>query len=405
MSSEITDAVQVIHILFEGTDLFLRVAGVGIKPLKQLAKLIMGILAREKMEGKTTMKNLLKRGGDMHVFKFPQEQFKKVEAMAKKYGILFSRLPDFNKDGMREIAFHAESLPRMNALIEKLKEGQVMGLGEYLQETSDRDIDKFYEETRQGRTEEKEMAGKDRAGQQKNTGDKAQSINGMGTGKKPEWMDTGYLKMKDIEALPLDQRLDVLNHYQSGEHDPITITGKLITKETEDYVVVRLPRQTGKFIHIPKEDFFFPDGSRTALAFLKKKEEMKIYTEHGEEMMQVTGNEIYHGYFDQVNANIRTAMEHKSEERGMEQGRMERIATPEAGEQSTQEYSSTERSGQPEIQRTVENGRDERNIHTETGRTSEKKQNREEKASPSKPERPTEKVRSVKEIRQPVKGR
>ena len=121
--------------------------------------------------------------------------------------------------------------------------------------------------------------------------------------------------------------------------------------------------------------------------------------------MQVTGNEIYHGYFDQVNANIRTAMEHKSEERGMEQGRMERIATPEAGEQSTQEYSSTERSGQPEMQRTVENGRDERNIHTETGRTSEKKQNREEKASPSKPERPTEKVRSVKEIKQPVKGR
>ena len=35
MSSEITDAVQVIHILFEGTDLFLRVAGVGIKPLNE----------------------------------------------------------------------------------------------------------------------------------------------------------------------------------------------------------------------------------------------------------------------------------------------------------------------------------------------------------------------------------
>ena len=91
MSSEITDAVQVIHILFEGTDLFLRVAGVGIKPLKQLAKLIMGILAKEKMEGKTSMKNLLKRGGDMQVFKFPQEQLKKVEAMAKKYGILYGK--------------------------------------------------------------------------------------------------------------------------------------------------------------------------------------------------------------------------------------------------------------------------------------------------------------------------
>lgn len=116
MSSEITDAVQVIHILFEGTDLFLRVAGAGIKPLKQLAKLFMGILAKEKMEGKTSMKNLLKRGGDMHVFKFPQEQLKKVEAMAKKYGILYSLLPDFNKDGMREMVFHAESLPRMNGI-------------------------------------------------------------------------------------------------------------------------------------------------------------------------------------------------------------------------------------------------------------------------------------------------
>lgn len=388
MSSEITDAVQVIHILFEGTDLFLRVAGVGIKPLKQLAKLIVGILAREKMEGKTSMKNLLKRGGDMHIFKFPEEQLKKVEAMAKKYGILFSRLPDFNKDGMREIAFHAESLPRMNALIEKLKEGQVMGLGEYLQETSDRDINKFYEEIRQGRTEGMEKAGKEAGSTQRNTGDRAYSVSGMGTGKKPEWMDTGYLKMKDIEALPLDQRLDVLNHYQSGEHDLITITSKLITRETENHVVVRLPRQTGKFIHIPKEDFFFPDGSRTALAFLKKKEEMKIYTEHGEEMMRMTGNEVYHGYFDQANANIRTAMEHKSGERGREQGNVERSTTPEAGEPSAQGH-----------------GRDERNAHTETGRISEKKQNRGEKASPLKSERPVEKAKTVREVRQPVKGR
>ena len=201
MSSEITDAVQVIRILFDGTDLFLRVAGVGIKPLKQLAKLIVGILAREKMEGKTSMKNLLKRGGDIHVFRFPEEELKKVEAMAKKYGILFSRLPDFNKDGMREVAFHAESLPRMNALIEKLKEGQVMGLGEYLQETSDKDIDKFYEETRQGKTEGEKISEKEAGGTQKNAGDKAYSIDGMGAGKKPEWMDTGYLKMKDIEAL------------------------------------------------------------------------------------------------------------------------------------------------------------------------------------------------------------
>ena len=82
MSSEITDAVQIIHIVFEGADLCLRVTGKCMKPLEQLTKLIMGILAREKMEGKTSMKNLLKRGGDMHVFRFPKDQLKKVETMA-----------------------------------------------------------------------------------------------------------------------------------------------------------------------------------------------------------------------------------------------------------------------------------------------------------------------------------
>lgn len=342
MSSEITDAVQVIHILFEGAELFLRVAGVGIKPLKQFAKLIAGVLAKEKMEGKTSMKSLLKRGGDMQVFKFPQGQQKKVEAMAKKYGILYSLLPDFNKDGMREMVFHAETLPRMNALIEKLKAGQVMGLEEYIQSTPDRDVEKFYEEMQKGRSAEKEIAGKEAGDMQKDMGNKEYPLNSMGKEAKPECMETGYLKMKDIEAIPLDQRLNILNHYQSGEYDPITITGKLVVRQEKDHAVVRLPRQTGKFIRIPMEDFYFPEGSRTALAFLKRKEEMKVFAdkELGGVMFAMKGNDVYRNYFDSVNKNIRTAMEHKADERQMEQGsresmkeagRAERTSPPEAG--------------------------------------------------------------------------
>lgn len=367
MSSEITDAVQVIHILFEGTDLFLRVTGAGIKPVKQLAKLITGILLTEKAEGKTSMKNLLRRGGDMHVFKFPQEQMKKVEAMAKKYGILYSLLPDFNKDGMKELVFHAESLPRMNALIEKLKAGQVMGLEEYFRNTSDRDIDQFYEESRKGMTAEKETLGKEAGDMQKNTGSRGQE-------QKQPWMETGYLKMKDIEAIPLDQRLNILDHYQSGEYDPITITSKLVIKQEENHVVVRLPRQTGKFIRIPIEDFYFPEGSRTALAFLKKKEEMKVYAQTGSEMFTMSGNNIFHNYFDTVNANIRTAMEHKADEREMEQGNRE----------NSKESGRAERTSPPEAEKTAK-----------------------EKTGTSKDT--AEKIRNtakeIKEIKQPARGR
>ncbi len=351
MSSEITDAVQIIHVLFEGTDLFLRVAGVGLRPLKQLAKLIMGILAKEKMEGKTSMKNLLKRGGDMHVFKFPREQLKKVEAMAKKYGILYSLLPDFNKDGMREIVFHAESLPRMNALIEKLKAGQVLGLEEYFQNTSDKDIDKFFEETRQGRTAEKE-AGKETGAMQKNTDSRGYSISSMGKEQKQPWMETGYLKMKDIEAIPLDQRLNILNHYQSGEYDPITITSKLVIDQKEDYALVKLPRQSGRFIRIPTEDFYFPEGSRTALAFLKKKEEMKVYAAQGSEMSTMKGNEIFHNYFDTVNANIRTAVEHKSEERELGQDSRESGNTKRTSQQENKKASKD--TGEKTVKNTAE---------------------------------------------------
>lgn len=371
MSSEITDAVQVIHILFEGTDLFLRVTGAGIQPVKQLAKLITGILLTEKAEGKTSMKNLLRRGGDMYVFKCPQEQMKKVEAMAKKYGILYSLLPDFNRDGMRELVFHAESLPRMNALIEKLKAGQVMGLEEYFQNTSDRDVGQFYEESRKGRTAEKETPGKETGYMQKNRENK------IGQEQKQPWMDTGYLKMKDIEAIPLDQRLNILDHYQSGEYDPITITSKLVIKQEKEHVVVRLPRQTGKFIRIPIEDFYFPEGSRTALAFLKKKEEMKVYTQTGSEMFVMRGNNIFHNYFDTVNANIRTAMEHKADEREMEQGNRE----------NSKESGRAERTSPPEAEK-ADKGRENK---TGTSKdTAEKIKNT---------------GKEIKEIKQPARGR
>ena len=42
--------------------------------------------------------------------------------MAKKYGVLYSVLPDCNKkDGLSEVIFHTEAVPRVNMMIQKLK--------------------------------------------------------------------------------------------------------------------------------------------------------------------------------------------------------------------------------------------------------------------------------------------
>lgn len=93
------------------------------------------------------------------------------------------------------------------------------------------------------------------------------------------------------------------------------------------------------------------------------------HTEHGDEIMRMTGNEIYHGYFDQANANIRTAMEHKSGEKERENSGMERDSQPE--------------------------------IKGAAGQS----QRKDEKNIPAKSERTAEKARTAKQIKQPVKGR
>lgn len=52
------------------------------------------------------MRKLLMKGGDLQVLQFKTEDMSKVEKMAKKYGILYSVLPDMNKtDGMSEEFF------------------------------------------------------------------------------------------------------------------------------------------------------------------------------------------------------------------------------------------------------------------------------------------------------------
>ncbi len=102
------------------------------------------------------------------------------------------------------MVFHAESLPRMNALIEKLESGQVMGLEEYIRNTPDGEMTKFYGEMPKGRGRKEK--------QQERSGRDAERYEIKGFHKRMGREETNrmdgdsYLKMKDIEAIPLDQR-------------------------------------------------------------------------------------------------------------------------------------------------------------------------------------------------------
>lgn len=74
------------------------------------------------------------------------ELMKKVEKYAKKYGILYSVLPDADrKNGKTEIIFHTEAVPRANMLLQKLSGGRIATFDDYLKNGDEKQLNKLME--------------------------------------------------------------------------------------------------------------------------------------------------------------------------------------------------------------------------------------------------------------------
>ena len=120
MAEEIQEAVQIIRVAYDGIEIAMKVGSGGIAAMQKAIDFLKGMLDYEKSLGKTSMRKLLLKGGDLQVLQFNTEDMKKVEKMAKKYGILYSVLPDCNrKDGLSEVIFHTEAVPRVNMMIQR----------------------------------------------------------------------------------------------------------------------------------------------------------------------------------------------------------------------------------------------------------------------------------------------
>ncbi|SCP97751.1 PcfB family protein [Anaerobium acetethylicum] len=131
--SEIQDAVQIIRVGYDGIEIAIKVGSAGIGGVKKVVDFLLTLLEQEKTLGRTSVRKLLMKGGDLQVFQYNTEDRKKVERMAKNYGILYAALPDINRqDGMSEIIFHSEGVPRVNMMIQKLKGGRIASIDDYL---------------------------------------------------------------------------------------------------------------------------------------------------------------------------------------------------------------------------------------------------------------------------------
>lgn len=348
MAEEIQEAVQIIRVGYDGIEIAMKVCGGTIEGMKKAIDFLIAVMDHEKTMGKTDMRRLLMKGGDLQVFQFPTEDMKKVEKMAKKYGLLYSVLPDINKkDGMSEIIFHTEAVPRVNMMIQKLKSGRIATFDDYLKNGDEKEMDKvlsFLKGQKKGNenlhTEEAARAVEALDGLIEKVGsyamekksisveevkenfslenEQAEKVVGqlerIGVLSKEEGGQHRVLMDKEVFLnrmkgyRELAQRMQAVAAAQNPDLTDITITKKLITEENDHAIKTRIPGTWGEnaqYVWISKDKAMEIHEGKTILTFLDRDKDYKIYSADNRVVATMKGKDLYEGHYDRVSAEVR----------------------------------------------------------------------------------------------------
>ena len=348
MADEISEAVQIIRVTFDSIEVAMKVGSGGLNTIKDLCLFLKG-LDYEKSMGKTSMRKLLMKGGDLQVLQFQESDLKKVKKMAKKYGILYSELPKIHKDsGMVEIVIHSEAVPRANLIIQKLGTGSLTSIEDYMKNSEQSDLGellKFFEKQKSGNAQTPSEEAADRAVdgliekvgmyamekekvniddvREKFSIDEIQAkdilgkLTSMGAVENGESENT-YKAVKDAFSnriqgyKQLADRISAIQSYSNPSLTDITISKTLIAEENERAVKTRVPGTWGanvRYLWINKENVLDIHGGKTMLTFLDKEKEYKLYDEQNRVTEKKKGDELYKNHYDPVEMNLRQRAE------------------------------------------------------------------------------------------------
>lgn len=368
MAEEIAEAVQIIRVAFDGMEIALKIGSGGVRAMKQLIDILIGLMEYEKSIGKVNMRKLLTKGGDLQVFQFNERDLKKVEKLAKKYGILYSVLPNIDKEnGKREIVFHTEAVPRVNMMIEKLKTGRIATFEEYLKEDGGKNVKgltEFLQKEKQkgnlsSRTDDKEMVdatidsllekvGSFAVDQESISADtvkenfsvsqeEAENVIGRlvnigvidavdESGKHKVLMDReAYMKrMKSYRTLA--DRIKAVSKSKDVRLVDITISKNLIVEENENAIKTRIPGTWGdnaRFLWIAKENAMEIHDGKTILTFLEKDKDYKLYDDDNRIAEKKKGEVLYNSHYDSVEIGVRQRYEKMQRDREKHEKQME----------------------------------------------------------------------------------
>ena len=316
MSDEISQAIQIIRLEFDGLRFGMDITGGTVKQAKNLAVFIYALLTREKLQGKTSLKKMLSKDGSLQILKIREEDMKKFKKLAKKYGILYSKLTDINKsDGMTEVLFHTEATPRINTLIEKLGNGSIENLMDYVRNGKDGDFEKVVDYL-----------------------------------KKENILKDTPSEVKPERKEQLDRYADELK-YNAMINDPsrvdITISRKLYEEENLTSIKTRVPNTYGdnvRYLWLDKSDVVSINGGKTFFAYLNKDKEYELVDRDGQVAEKLSGQNLQKQHYDSVDVNVknRALQEQRRGKNEMEQ-KYKKVGTPGPKVRKTESVKGTPR--------------------------------------------------------------
>ena len=301
MSDEISQAIQIIRLEFDGLRFGMDVTGGTVKQAKNLAVFIYALLTREKLQGKTSLKKMLSKDGSLQVLKIREEDMKKFKKLAKKYGILYSKLPDINKsDGMTEVLFHTEATPRINTLIEKLGNGSIENLMDYVRNGKDGDFEKVVDYL-----------------------------------KKENILKDTPSEVEPERKEQLDRYADELK-YNAMINDPsrvdITISRKLYEEENLTSIKTRVPNTYGdnvRYLWLDKSDVVSINGGKTFFAYLNKDKEYELVDRDGQVAEKISGQNLQKQHYDSVDVTVKhRALQEQRRGKSEKKQKDKKVGTP-----------------------------------------------------------------------------
>lgn len=357
MADEIAEAVQIIRVAYDGIEIAMKIGSDGLDAVKKVLSVLKGMLDYEKNLGRTSMRKLLMRGGDLQVLQFDNSEIGKVKKLAKKYGILYSMMPNINKN-QTEIIFHTEAVPRINVMLQKMKSGQITTFDDYVKKSDADGKNKlldFFQKQKEGnekfQTEEAEKAGEIMQGLIEKVGlyaveNKSISVDSVkdefeiGNDDAKEiigkLITIGALEKSDSEnryeaVMDRDSFTKRINSYRSIAEriQAVSMSKTLIKEESPVAVKTRVPGTWGeniRYVWIRKENIMEIHNGKTMLTFLDAEKEYKLYDGSNRVVQTVKGSTLYSEHYDSVEAAVRKRYEKMAAEKKVskvieEQGR------------------------------------------------------------------------------------